>query len=272
MPWMKKLLLSFLLGLSLSLQAAEPPLKLGIFPYLSAADLIEQHQPLADYLSRRMGRPVVISSASDFPGFAKRTREGRYDLVLTAPHMGALAILRDGYLPLAVASNRLHAVIASRADSPVTRLAQLQNGRVMLPPKKAIISLMALDTLASAGLDLQRIDIRHTHSHNNALQSVIMGRSDAAAFSSPTYRRYLDRGGQDIRVLATSPPIPGNFLVANGALDPDMVRRLREALLDFGMTEEGLRYFKRTRQQGFRPIIKADLTRLRPFVKRIFGY
>ncbi len=268
---MKSFLLFCLLCLTLPAQAAEP-LKLGIFPYLSAARLIVQHKPLADYLSRELGIPVNIASASDFPAFLQRTREGRYDLVLTAPHMGALAILRDGYQPLAVASNRLHAVIASNRDSDWTRLPQLRNARILLPPKKAIISLLALDTLSAAGLDPQQMDIRYTHSHNNALQSVAMGRSDAAAFSSPTYQRYIDQGGDALRVLATSPDIPGNFLVANDDLDPELTRRLREALLEFGNTTEGRRYFKRTRQRGFRPILDTDLQRLRPFIKRIFGY
>jgi len=268
---MKKFLLLCLLGLFLPLQAAEP-LKLGIFPYLSAAELIEQHKPLADYLGQRLGRKVIISSASDFPGFLQRTREGRYDLVLTAPHMGALAILRDGYQPLAVASNKLHAVIASNRHSAWTNLQQLRNARILLPPKKAIISLLAMDTLASAGLDPRKLDIRFTRSHNNALQSVVKGRSDASAFSSPTYQRYIDQGGSDLRVLATSPNIPGNFLVANADLDPELTASLRRALIDFGATAEGRRYFKRTRQQGFRPIIEDDLLRLRPFIKRIFGY
>ena len=268
---MKTFLLLCLLGLAWPLQAAET-LKLGIFPYLSAAQLIEQHKPLADYLSQRLGQPVAISSASDFPGFLRRTREGRYDLVLTAPHMGALAILRDGYQPLATTDNKLHAVIASNRNSDWKNLQQLQNARILLPPKKAIISLLALDTLAAAGLDPRRLDIRFTHSHNNALQSVVKRRSDASAFSSPTYQRYLDQGGNELRVLATSPDIPGNFLVANIDLEPGLVRRLRQALLDFGKTPEGQRYFRRTRQLGFRPIVDADLKRLRPFIKRIFGY
>jgi len=268
---MRKYLLFCLIGLFLPLQAAEP-LKLGVFPYLSAARLIKQHQPLADYLGQKLGRKIIISSASDFPGFLQRTREGRYDLVLTAPHMGALAILRDGYQPLAVGSNKLHAVIASHRDSTLNNLQQLRNARILMPPKKAIVSLLAMDTLAAAGLNPAMLDIHFTRSHNNALQSVVKGRSDASAFSSPTYQRYLDQGGNALRVLATSVDIPGNFLVANADLEPALTASLRQALIDFDATTEGQRYFKRTRQQGFRPITESDLERLRPFLKRIFGY
>ena len=268
---MKTILLLCLLSLAWPLQAAET-LKLGVFPYLSAAQLIKQHKPLADYLSQQLDMNVTISSATDFPGFLRRTREGRYDVVLTAPHMGALAIRRDGYQPLAVARNKLHAVIASNRNSDWTELRQLKNARIILPPKKAIISLLALDTLNDEGLNSDQLDIRYTQSHNNALQSVIMRRSDAAAFSSPTYQRYLDQGGNELRVLATSGDIPSNFLVANSDLDSGLTKRLRQALLEFDQTSTGRQYFKRTRQLGFRPIVDNDLERLRPFVKRIFGF
>ena len=269
---LRLLLLLFLLSAGLSVQAEDRPLKLGIFPYLSAAQLIELHKPLADYLSRRLDRPVSIASASTFPDFLQRSRNGQYDLVLTAPHMGALHILRDGFQPLAVAENRLYAVIASNRNSSWQRLDQVRDAHLLLPPPKAIVSLLALDRLKAAGIDLDSLAIRHTRSHDNALQSVLKGRSDIAAFSSATWQRYLDQGGDELRVLATSASMPGNFLVANPELDPALVGQLRQALWQFGQSAEGERYFMRTRQQGFRPVLPNDLQRLRPYLKRIFGY
>ncbi len=268
---MKTILLMCLLGVVLPLQAAQT-LSLGIFPYLSAAELVDQHKPLIDYLSHRLHRPVIIVSAGTFPDFLERTREGRYDLVLTAPHMGALSILRDGYVPLAVTENRLQAVIASNRKSSWQSLNHLQQARFIFPPRKAIVSLLAADTLKQAGLDIDRLAIQYTRSHNNALQSVLKGRHDVAVFSSPTYLRYIDKGGSELRVLARSTSIPGNFVIANAGLDEQTVSQLRQALLDFSATSAGRDYFKRTRQKSFRPITEADMKRLRPYIRRIFGY
>ena len=67
------------------------PLTLGVFPYVSPVQLAAFHAPLKDYLTKSLGRPVTLVTAPDFNSFVDRTRDGQYDIIFTAPHLGRLA-------------------------------------------------------------------------------------------------------------------------------------------------------------------------------------
>ena len=45
---------------------AQEHLVLGIHPYLPATELIDRFTPLAEYLSKKMGQPVILEIAKDY--------------------------------------------------------------------------------------------------------------------------------------------------------------------------------------------------------------
>ncbi len=92
----------FVLVLGPSALASEnTPLTLGVFPYVTPAQLASFHTPLKDYLAKSLQRPVSLVTAPDFDSFVDRTRKGQYDIIITAPHLGRLAETRDSYKRLA---------------------------------------------------------------------------------------------------------------------------------------------------------------------------
>ena len=72
-------------------------LTLGVFPYISANQMMEQLSPLCKRIEEALGKKVILVSAPDFMSYVDRTAKGEYDLVLTAAHMGNLAEKRDGW-------------------------------------------------------------------------------------------------------------------------------------------------------------------------------
>lgn len=98
----------FILAGMFSVSRAETPgaVTFGILPYFSAAKLMELHKPLKEHLSGGLNEKVSIISAPDFKKFRKRTREGAYDLVFTAPHMAGLAELEAGYQRVVMSTHR----------------------------------------------------------------------------------------------------------------------------------------------------------------------
>ena len=80
---------------------SDPVLSFGILPFQSPVTLFKRFAPLRDYLSRTLGRTVVIETAKDFPEFIERLGERKYDLVLTAPHIALLALDQGRYAPVA---------------------------------------------------------------------------------------------------------------------------------------------------------------------------
>ena len=69
---------------------SENELVFGIAPFMSPLALLKRMAPLRDYLSKILGRPVRIETATDASEFTKRTLEGRYHFVLTNPTFSLL--------------------------------------------------------------------------------------------------------------------------------------------------------------------------------------
>ena len=258
-------------GLTLAgaLQAA-PPLRLGIFPYFSPEQLATLHKPLKDYLARQTGRPIQLVSAPSFKAFIQRTRENRYDLLITAPHLGRLAEKRSGYAWLALTRNFSMAVFVSLRDSGIRDLAGLRGHSLALPPRKAIIHQAALETLEDAGLRPGRdLRIRSYPSHDKALYAVLNRDTDAAAFGRPTWLRYEAPDKDRLQVIGESEHIPGFALMIHPRVGERLTRRLRQALFRFAQTPAGQAYFQRTGLEGVREPGPADMALLDHYLGRI---
>lgn len=247
-------------------------LSLGIFPYISASKLLRIHKPVADYLAQQLDQPVNIVSAPGFPQFIQRTRNKKFDIIITAPHMGALAILQSRYQPLAVSTNRSHAVFLVKKSSAIQSLAQLKHAAITLPPQKAIISKLALQTLRQAGLNPQQLDIQYTRSHNNALESVLNDATDVAAIGLPTWNRASTSDKNSLRIIAESSDIPGFMVLANPDMDDRQAQKIAQALQTFHLTQSGKQYFYQSKLQRFRAINTQDIEQLKPFLSAIFNF
>jgi ABC-type phosphate/phosphonate transport system substrate-binding protein len=61
---------------------AEAPLLLGVAPFMTPAALFKRLTPLRGYLSKELGREVVIELVRDIPQLLDRIDRVRYDLIL----------------------------------------------------------------------------------------------------------------------------------------------------------------------------------------------
>jgi len=269
---MVRLVIITLLILSTPFAVQADSLKLGVFPYLSADKILRTHQPVAQYLTEQLGQKVELISAPDFPLFIRRTRQNKFDMVITAPHMGALAILQSDYQRLAVSSNKSQAVFVALKSSPYSDLSDSQQATFTLPPQKAIITKLAHQTLTDQDINLETLDIQYTQSHNNAMEAVLNRESDIAAFGLPTWKRSQQPDREKLKVLARSDDIPGFMALANKSLNTEKVQHIAQLLQDFHQTSSGNNYFKQSKLQSFRAIQDSDIENLAPFVESIFKF
>ncbi len=77
--------------------------------------MVETYRPLANELEKQLHRRVVIYSARDYKTFAARTRQGEYDIILTAPHLAWLARQEAGYRPLMKYAQPVHGLLVVKA-------------------------------------------------------------------------------------------------------------------------------------------------------------
>ena len=245
---------------------ADGPLVFGVFPNLTARQIIENYQPLASGLEKHLQRKVVIYSARDFKTFVDRTRQGDYDLLLTAPHMAWLARQEAGYRPLLKYATPVRGLLVVKADSPLNSPVALR-GRTIATADSIAVTVLALQAeLAAHGLrhntDYRTID---SGTHLNAAMQVVNGRADAAMVGLHPYMLMPAELHRQLRVLAETPPLSSLMYLSHPRLGDTEAQAIREALLDFAATPEGRDFMQNGGYGGFAIVDGNELGAFRPY-------
>ncbi len=250
--------------------AALPPLSFGVFPNLSARQVVEIYRPLAEALEKSLHREVIIYSARDFRTFAQRTSKGEYDLLLTAPHLAWLARQDAGYRPLLKYATPTHGLLVVHRDSPLLTPEALR-GKTMARADALAVTVLATQTeLATrglrAGIDYQ---LRDAGTHNNAVMQVINKRADAAALGMHPYRLLAPDLRAQLRVLLETPPVSSLVTLTHPRLRDSEAAAIRRALLAFAASPEGQAFMERGGYGGYAPVDGQELRAFRPYALEV---
>lgn len=251
--------------------AAEKPLILGVFPYLSGYSVVSKFTPLKDYLSAELKRPVQVYTAPDFRTFIERTQRGDYDIALTAPHLARLAILEANYVPLATYKATLQTLIVVKKDSPSTRLADLRGKSIAIPDKLAIVTLLGTQLLHEATLrENQDYALVVTQSHGSAALSVQHGQHDAAIIGSNPFNQLAPEVQAGLRILAHSASIPTQYYIAHKRLGSRQITRLQSLLVTFAEnTPSGQKFIEENHFLGIKPSSGDELKQMGDAVNEV---
>jgi phosphonate transport system substrate-binding protein len=216
---------------------------LGFLPILSTEMLVRRFEPLADYLAREIGVPIVLETAPSFAVFVRRTNEEqRYDYLFTAPHFYFLAQRRAGYRVVArVDGEPLRSVIVARRDSGISEPWELCGKTISTPDAMALVTIMVRQRLIEAGCDIDgQTDLVATPSHNASLFSAYRHASDAAGIGTIPYARADANVRSEMRVVAeTGGTLHMPFGVAPWISDEEAAM-FANALIDLTADSDGL--------------------------------
>lgn len=251
-------------------RAELPPLSFGVFPNLSARQVVEIYRPLAGILEKQLNRRVVIYSARDFRTFAERTRKGEYDILLTAPHLAWLARQDAGYQPLLKYAQPTHGLLVVRADSAYRNPDDLRGKTLARADALAVTVLATQAELAAHGLR-QDADYRllDAGTHNNAVMQVINRRADAAALGLHPYRLLAADLRDQLRILIESPSVSSLMYLTHPRLRDSESQAIRKALLIFEATPEGQAFMQRGGYGGFAQVDGSELRAFRPYALQV---
>lgn len=243
-----------------------PPLVLGIFPNATAKQIIETYRPLADALEKTLQRRVEIYTAPNFKSFVERTRQGEYDLLLTAPHLAWLARQDAGYQPLLKYTQQVRGLLVVKATSPYRSTEALRNHTIAIADALAVVVMAMQDELAKGGLK-RNIDY-HTvdaGTHINAAMQVIHGRTDAAIVGLHPYKLMPPDVRSQLRVLAETPPLSSLAYLTHPRLREPVVKTIQNTLLSFAASPEGQAFLQRGGFGGFGRFNNSELNAVRPY-------
>lgn len=259
--WLIYLLLPIIPGAVLAeAQTQVKALQVGILPISTTRTLIKNYQPLQVYLERELKRPVELVTAHDFKTFHFSTIEGKFDVVITAAHLGRLAQTTAQYVPLAryKAPHRTLLIVAK--DQPLKSVQELR-GKVLagLDPITLAMNesmLWLREQGLQAGVDFTLLE---TPTPISAAYSV-KNHESVMAVSSPQGLKQLpeDLRGS-VEIFATLPELPSLLWLANPRMKSE-IPKLKAALLGFTpLSSEGAIFYETTGYMGMREVTNNEM-------------
>ena len=252
-------------------EAGTAPLEIAVVPFLSPRLLVSTYEPVRAAIQAAVGRPAYLITAPNFRRFLERTRAGEYALAVTAPHFARLAELESRCRPIAQWRGELRGVFLVEEASPVRTLAGLRGRIVATPDPLALITMMAVESLAADGL-APGTDVRleAQPSHNAALLAVLRQQAAAAVMSTSSVKVIDPALTGRVRPLAYTAPNPRSLVfLAGPALGEGEAATIRDALRSFCGSPAGRRFLAHNGLTGVDPLPPGGLAGFDRFLPRL---
>jgi phosphonate transport system substrate-binding protein len=225
-------------------RAADAPLTLALTPSRDPAALQEAGDAFVRAITRLTGVPMRAQVASDYAGVVEALRSRRVDLAFVHPvgyvlanrEAGCLILVRDIWQGKTAYTARFYV----RRDSGIQRVEDLRGKTVaFVDPASSSGYIYPMMLLIKQGLVRDRDpktffkEALFAGTHESALRSLIQGRVDAAASfdKSPELELKDPAIVAQLGFVGETPPIPEAGICARPGLPPDVVARVKSALL-----------------------------------------
>lgn len=248
--------------------------RVAVVPYLTTSVLLKLFEPLRNHLEQRLQRPVELYTAPDIRSHVKRILKPDFDAVITAAHMGRLSQLEGGYIPIAGFESPLKGIVTVHKNSPIRSVEDLKGRSVAVNDRLVLVSIVTLQDLQQRGIRLDDMRIVSSVTQNSSLLSVAQGDVDAAITALFTLNQIPEGQRKDIRTIYTTDRLPNVMFLANRRTAIGEREKMRNALLDFGKTPAGERFFSDSGFSGLTPLTEAymkTIDRYVPETRRILA-
>jgi len=223
------------------------PLRIATYAYGNNTRL-ENLRPLADLIEKRFGTKVELTSFNDINDLVTAITQGKVDISFIST-MGNL-VLNNGkhkhdmeaVLTMEVpqnASAKYRTAFVVPRESDIVSLKDISHLRgirlALVSPESTSGNLIPRSVLGKKGISSVESffgNIDYAGSHWSALEHVLDGRADMAAFGSSEYTEYVNKNGSDskIKLIQLSDPIPLGPVLFNRSLDKDFQQKLKQLL------------------------------------------
>lgn len=224
-------------------------IRVGVVSRFAPNLIYQGYQPIVDYLNEATPYHFVLKLGGSYEETIQQLARGEVHLAFVGTFVYLKARHKYPIRCLLSPLNRRYepyfrSVLVTRADSPIRRVADLAGKSLALPsPMSFSANWLLRAELPKHGLHAADLAaIRHFDFHHTVIYEILSGRIDAGVVKDRVAEEFFDKG---IRVVASSPPIPGSPLVVRSDLDSTLVLAIEEALLRVDTRKPELRQFVR---------------------------
>jgi len=232
---------------------------------------IRTYQPVAEYLSRIIGKKIVYKHPSDWLTYQTEMQRGSYDLVFDGPHFNSwrLSNLQHHTLVKIVGENSF-AVVVRKDDNRFTDIKQLAGQKVcgMDPP-----NLGTLAVLGQFNNPLRQPFIINNLGWAKVYEGVALEKKCAAGILPVANLQKFSNSENLVRVLYQTKALPNQAFSAGPRISPQDQAAISAALI----SQEGANVTARLRaayggDRGLAYATKAEYTGLDSYLKNTWGY
>lgn len=254
-------------------------LNMAVIPWQVSAEQEKQLQPLADYLSKTLGKPVKFQITKDYDTSIDLLVTGKVEMAFLGPLSYVKAHLRDPQVqpivaPIEKTTGRpwYTSAIVVNNGSGIKTLKDLKGKRFAFVSKSSTSGyLVPLAHFKDIGINPERdfATVKYAGSHDKAKADLLAGKVDAIADDKRSYLQQQKEGNIDpskYKIIWESDPIPLSPIVVSSKLPSQLVIDLKKAFVN---SPEGLLDPSGSQSAGYTLVEDRDYTPIRKLLERL---
>ena len=260
--------------------AANAELIMGVFPRRSPSEMMDMFNPLAQHLSRELGRPVKLETTPDFKSFWEAVAAGRFHLVHYNQYHYVRSHKQYGYHVIAKNEEAHRSTLAGalvvRKDSELKSLQDLRGKKIIFGgDKQALVSyILPTYLLRQAGLKQGDYNEDFAQNPSNVALTVFFHQADAGGIGDFVFETKFVSDKVDVaqmRYLVTGEQVA--HLPWAVRADVPMVERLRiqQILLRVKDAPNGENILKSAALTQLRIAEDSEYNSVRRIIKTVTG-
>lgn len=223
-------------------------------PEAEKTNLSKSHQKRIEYLSRKIGKPVIYITTSSSLEEIEKMRDGELHIAGFSTGTTGFAVNLAGFIPVCVKAKDdqpagYHLQVIVKSSSPFHSLQDLKGKQIAhTSPTSNSGNIAPRALLPAFGLiPDETYEVVYSGKHKNSIIGVMDGTYPAAAVASSTLERMMDSKKilkEEIRILYTSPRFPTLAMGYAYNLKPELAAKIRAAFLEYDFAPETVRLYK----------------------------
>ena len=250
---------------------ASDDIVLAIHPYLSVNEIKKKYNPLVDYLTTALNKPVSLKISKNYESHFEGIGANDFDMALVGP-VGYVRLLgKYEKIPTLVRfADKYTGVIATHKNSQLQSLIELKDRSFAFgDPYSTMSHIVPRYLLLKAGIPAGLPKYyRYLSSHMNAALGVLLGDFDAGAMKVEVYEKYKNKG---LRILATTSEFPEHLFVARINMKKNELEHLRTVMLRLNDSPQGIKIIGKMKQglTSLELVSPSDYEKLKKIVRMI---
>jgi phosphonate transport system substrate-binding protein len=260
---------------------ARPSITIGLIPERNIFRQLDRYEPLADYLSKRIGADIKLKVLTRYGNIVDNFVSAGLDGAFFGSFTYTLAHAKLGVEPIARPEtvdgiSTYYGLIMVRKGGGI-KTAQDMKGKIFAFVDRATTAgyLLPLAYFKENGIDDYQTFLRETYfagTHEAAIYDLLNKKADICAAKDTVFTRLAARDNRltkELVLLARSPDVPENGLALRKNFDGTIKNELKKALLSMDKDPEGIDVLKKFGARKFIETTNGDYASVFKYVKQI---